>query len=77
MNYAEQLKKLEENIRQELYFGKSFSDIGLEVVNEYISLVEKIEGKKIEKFTSETIIKYVYLLNLSEVRNKEFWNNNF
>ena len=73
MKYIERLRALEEEIKQLTFSGNDSQDIG--VSDEYIDLVQQIEGKPISVFTSEDVKKYKYLQRIADLKNNEDWKS--
>ena len=65
------LRELEEEIRKGLLTGEQLQD--MEICEEYIYLVQQIEGKPISEFSMADEKKYKYLSLLSEHKINKFW----
>lgn len=73
MNALEELKELEAEIRSRLLNGESFNEIGQDSADQYIDLVEQIEGKSQYNFSEDMIRKYKYLHEFTQIKNDNFW----
>lgn len=73
MQYLERLQELEEEIRQRKLTGEKLQDTG--IFDEYIDLVQQIEGAPISEFTMKDAKKYKYLRQIMEFKNNEGWEN--
>lgn len=74
--FNEEVAEIEGKIRKCQNISQSSKDFPSELIDKYIAVVERVEGKPYTLFTKEDIEKYEYLQYVCDIKNEKLWGQN-